>query len=197
MIYIEESLSLFSTFACKRSSHRCKSAAWHNLDMVWLYRTPIPEGRIGVFFFQMISTVYQPSLRWGEGEGEGSAPCVVTSIADVVHKRSKVIKESTCRWSILLAVWRCWCFFTLWQCPARPLKTHYLGIIKLFPAMESLVSDIPAGDVKIAIFFYSVRPSVAWLSIRYDRRIRGALAWKERTRLVQNDAVEVDESRDQ
>jgi hypothetical protein len=28
-------------------------------------------------------------------------------------------------------------------------------IIKLFPARESLVSDIPAGDGKIANFFYS------------------------------------------
>jgi hypothetical protein len=29
-------------------------------------------------------------------------------------------------------------------------------IIKLFPAGESLVSDMPAGDGKIANFFYSV-----------------------------------------
>jgi hypothetical protein len=32
----------------------------------------------------------------------------------------------------------------------------WLGIIKLFPARESLVSDIPAGDGKIANIFYSV-----------------------------------------
>jgi hypothetical protein len=31
------------------------------------------------------------------------------------------------------------------------------GIIKLFTAMESLVSDIPAGDGKIATLFYSVQ----------------------------------------
>ncbi len=30
------------------------------------------------------------------------------------------------------------------------------GVIKLFLARESLVSDIPAGDVKIANLFYSV-----------------------------------------
>jgi hypothetical protein len=30
------------------------------------------------------------------------------------------------------------------------------GIIKFFPARESLVSDIPAGDGKTAHFFYSV-----------------------------------------
>jgi hypothetical protein len=31
------------------------------------------------------------------------------------------------------------------------------GIIKLFQARESLVSDIPAGDGKTLTFFYSVR----------------------------------------
>ncbi len=31
-----------------------------------------------------------------------------------------------------------------------------VSIIKLFPARESLVSDIPAGDGKSAILFYSV-----------------------------------------
>jgi hypothetical protein len=31
------------------------------------------------------------------------------------------------------------------------------GIIQLFPARESLVSDIPAGDRKIMNLFYSVR----------------------------------------
>ncbi len=30
------------------------------------------------------------------------------------------------------------------------------GIIQLFPARESLISDIPAGDGKIANLFYSV-----------------------------------------
>ncbi len=32
----------------------------------------------------------------------------------------------------------------------------WTGIIKLFPATESLVSDIPAGDGKIDNLFYSV-----------------------------------------
>jgi hypothetical protein len=31
-------------------------------------------------------------------------------------------------------------------------------IIKLFPARESLASDIPTGDGKTANFFYSVEP---------------------------------------
>jgi hypothetical protein len=31
-----------------------------------------------------------------------------------------------------------------------------MNVIKLFPSMESLVSDIPAGDGKSIIFFYSV-----------------------------------------
>ncbi len=42
--------------------------------------------------------------------------------------------------------------------PAGMLLTELslTGIIKLFPVMESLVSDIPAGDGKIAHLFYSV-----------------------------------------
>jgi hypothetical protein len=36
------------------------------------------------------------------------------------------------------------------------------GIIKLFPARESLVSDIPAGDEKIANLFYSVPAVLFW-----------------------------------
>ncbi len=39
------------------------------------------------------------------------------------------------------------------------------GIIKLFPARESLVSDIPAGDEKIANLFYSVL-LVLWTRVR-------------------------------
>jgi len=31
---------------------------------------------------------------------------------------------------------------------------------KLFPARESLVGDIPAGDSKLIIYIYSVRPQV-------------------------------------
>jgi hypothetical protein len=33
-----------------------------------------------------------------------------------------------------------------------------LGIIKLFLSRESLISDIPAGDGKMANLFYSVGP---------------------------------------
>jgi hypothetical protein len=36
------------------------------------------------------------------------------------------------------------------------LNSPWAGIIKLFPARESLVSDTPAGDGKIANLFYSV-----------------------------------------
>ncbi len=35
-------------------------------------------------------------------------------------------------------------------------NSHWAGIIKLFPVRESMVSDIPAGDKKIANVFYSV-----------------------------------------
>jgi hypothetical protein len=38
----------------------------------------------------------------------------------------------------------------------QTLPSPWSGIIKLFPARESLVSDIPAGDRKIANLFYSV-----------------------------------------
>jgi hypothetical protein len=38
-----------------------------------------------------------------------------------------------------------------------PYRT-WPGLIKLFPARESLVSDIPAEDGKIASLFYSVQP---------------------------------------
>jgi|688.fasta_scaffold2500220_1 hypothetical protein len=44
--------------------------------------------------------------------------------------------------------------------PSRPgchlLNSPWVGIIKFFPARESLVSDTPAGDGKIANLFYSV-----------------------------------------
>jgi hypothetical protein len=33
------------------SSHRHKSAAWHKPNMVWLYCSPIPAGRRGIFSF--------------------------------------------------------------------------------------------------------------------------------------------------
>ncbi len=35
-------------------------------------------------------------------------------------------------------------------------KSPRPGIIQFFPAMESLVSDIPAGDRNIDNFFYSI-----------------------------------------
>ncbi len=35
-------------------------------------------------------------------------------------------------------------------------KLFLAGVIKLFPARESLISDIPAGDGKMDILFYSV-----------------------------------------
>jgi hypothetical protein len=40
--------------------------------------------------------------------------------------------------------------------PSRDPNSHWPGIIKLFPARESLVSDIPAGDRKNDNLFYSV-----------------------------------------
>jgi hypothetical protein len=33
---------------------------------------------------------------------------------------------------------------------------NWAGIIKLFPSRETLISDIPAGDGKMANLFYSV-----------------------------------------
>ncbi len=40
--------------------------------------------------------------------------------------------------------------------PSWDVTTPWPGIIELFPARDSLVSDIPAGDGKIANLFYSV-----------------------------------------
>ncbi len=47
---IEGPLSQFSTFAYRGRTLRRKCAAWHNFDMVWLYRSPIPVGSRGVFY---------------------------------------------------------------------------------------------------------------------------------------------------
>jgi hypothetical protein len=52
---------------------------------------------------------------------------------------------------------------------SRPLPGCHLpnspwpGIIKLFPARESLVSDIPAGDGKIVKLFFTVYSALALL----------------------------------
>ncbi len=48
------------------SSHRRNGAFSHTIDMVWLYRSPIPVGRRGVF------GDYLPSRRLNKGGGEGS-----------------------------------------------------------------------------------------------------------------------------
>jgi hypothetical protein len=54
---------------------------------------------------------------------------------------------------------RCMCIYSIKSiltntvCAERMRKLHFP---KLFLAMESLVSDIPAGDGKIANLFYSV-----------------------------------------
>ncbi len=42
------------------------------------------------------------------------------------------------------------------------------GIMKLFPARESLASDIPAGDGKIAYLFYSVSLNFATSFLQRD-----------------------------
>ncbi len=48
-----------------------------------------------------------------------------------------------------------------------PMNSPWPGLIKLFPARESLVYDIPAGDGKIANLFYSVNVHLKHLSMFY------------------------------
>jgi hypothetical protein len=43
MNYPDGPLGLFSTFAYRRSSHRCESAAWHKFGLVWLYRSSLSQ----------------------------------------------------------------------------------------------------------------------------------------------------------
>ncbi len=67
MIDIEEPTDLARHyFTYRGSSHRCKGAAGHIIDMVWLYRSVIPVGRRGIIFlFKMISTCLRGTKRGG------------------------------------------------------------------------------------------------------------------------------------
>jgi hypothetical protein len=56
------------------SSHRHKSVAWNKFDIVWLYRSPISEGRKGVIIsFKGFLSAF---AAFG---GRGSAPCVANT----------------------------------------------------------------------------------------------------------------------
>ncbi len=59
------------------SSHRRKSAACPNFDMIWLHRSPIPVGRRGV-----ISSFkwFLPAFATRRGWERGSAPCGIYSL---------------------------------------------------------------------------------------------------------------------
>ncbi len=46
-------------------------------------------------------------------------------------------------------------------------NSPWSGIIKLFPARESLVSDIPAGDGKNCNIFYSVRLTYLYIGVHH------------------------------
>jgi hypothetical protein len=61
--------NLICTFVYRGSSHRRKSAACPNCDMVWLHHSPIPVERRGLknFLVQMISICL--ATRRGRGEG--------------------------------------------------------------------------------------------------------------------------------
>ncbi len=58
----------FQHFRLQGSSHRRKSAPCPKFYMVWLYRSPIPEGRRGVIS-SVKNDFYLPSLRVGGGGG--------------------------------------------------------------------------------------------------------------------------------
>jgi hypothetical protein len=68
------SAELVQHFAC--SSHRRKGAAWHILDLVWLYRRPILSGRRR--YFTCFNDFYLTSWHLEEGRKE-SAPCGLES----------------------------------------------------------------------------------------------------------------------
>ncbi len=75
MIDIEGSLNYFSAFAYRGSSlRRKKSAARHEIGMVWLYSLAyIPVRRMGVFYsFKLLLPAFT-ALTEGGG---GSAPCM-------------------------------------------------------------------------------------------------------------------------
>jgi hypothetical protein len=59
---------LIQHFAYRRSSRRRKGAARHIIDMVWLYRSPIPVGRRVVLFTSSndFSAFAAPRGRGGE-----------------------------------------------------------------------------------------------------------------------------------
>jgi hypothetical protein len=63
---------VISNLAYRVSSHRRESAALHKLDIVWLYRSPIPVRRRGML--TRSNDFYLPSLRLAGG---GSAPCAM------------------------------------------------------------------------------------------------------------------------
>jgi hypothetical protein len=69
--------------------HRRKGAAWHTVDMVWLYRSPFPVG--GGF---TCSNYFYLSSRHLE-RGGGSAPCghvPASSLYNFPEKRHLVLK---------------------------------------------------------------------------------------------------------
>jgi hypothetical protein len=65
-------MELVQHFAYRGSLNRRKGAARHVIAMVWLCRSPIPEGEGGILLVPMVSTCLRGALR----KGGGSAPCV-------------------------------------------------------------------------------------------------------------------------
>ncbi len=62
-----ESISLI-----EGSSHRRKGAARHIIDMVWLYRSPIPVGRRGIFSY--LFKLFLPAFAVHTGRGGSQHP---------------------------------------------------------------------------------------------------------------------------
>ncbi len=58
---------LVQHFRLQGESRRRQSAAWHKFDMVWLHRSPIPEGGGG--YFTRSNDFYMSSLHLEEGGG--------------------------------------------------------------------------------------------------------------------------------
>jgi hypothetical protein len=65
---------LIQHFASRGSSFRRNDAACHIIDMVWLYRSPIPVGRRGVFFYLLKWRL--PAFAAPKKRGGGVPVCI-------------------------------------------------------------------------------------------------------------------------
>jgi hypothetical protein len=72
---------LVQPFSYRGRLHRHKSAAIHIIVIGWLYRSPMPEGRRGVFY---LFKLFLPAFAEPREEGSwGGKPCVFVTRQNV------------------------------------------------------------------------------------------------------------------